>query len=124
MNQDSRRRVLIVDDYVSGAEALAEACSEHYDVRFVGGGSAAMEVTLAWEPSVVVLDIDMPAPNGLDVARMIRDMSHLDGMVLIAVTGRGAAFDRDEALAHGFDSYLTKPVDVNRLLALIADALG
>lgn len=119
MKEDSRRRVLIVDNYVSAAEALAEACSDRYDVRFVDGGSAAMEVTLAWRPSVVVLDIDMPAPNGLEVARMIRDMSHMDPVTLIAVTGRGAAFDREEAIDHGFDNYLTKPVDIDRLLELI-----
>jgi CheY-like chemotaxis protein len=114
--------VLVVDNYVSAAEALAEACSDHHDVRFVGGGSAAMEVALAWHPRVVVLDIDMPAPNGLDVARMLRDMSHLDPLTLIAVTGRGAAFDREEAISHGFDNYLTKPVDVDLLLKLISSS--
>lgn len=122
MNQALPRRVLIVDNYVSAAEALAEACSDFHDVRFVGGGSAAMEMALSWRPRVMVLDIDMPAPNGLDVATMIRETSHLDPIMLIAVTGRDAAFDREEALAHGFDSYLTKPVDVDRLLTLIASA--
>jgi CheY-like chemotaxis protein len=122
LNQALPRRVLIVDNYVSAAEALAEACSDHHDVRFVGGGSAAMEMALSWRPRVMVLDIDMPAPNGLDVATMIRETSHLDPIMLIAVTGRDAAFDREEALAHGFDSYLTKPVDVDLLLTLIAGA--
>lgn len=119
MTQLSPRRVLIADNYVSAAEALAEACSDHHDVRFVDGGSAAMALALEWRPRVMVLDIDMPAPNGLDVATMVRETSHLDPITLIAVTGRDAAFDRDEAIAHGFDDYLTKPVDVDRLLALI-----
>jgi CheY-like chemotaxis protein len=119
LNAVSPRRVLIVDNYVNAAEALAEACSDHHDVRFVGGGSAAMQMALEWRPRVMVLDIDMPAPNGLAVAMMIRETSHLDPITLIAVTGRDAAFDREEAIAHGFDSYLTKPVDVARLLALI-----
>ena len=122
MNEVSPRRVLIVDNYVNAAEALAEACSDLHDVRFVGGGSAAMQMALEWRPRVMVLDIDMPAPNGLDVATMIRETSHLDPITLIAVTGRDAAFDREEAMAHGFDSYLTKPVDVDLLLALICAA--
>lgn len=122
MNEVSPRRVLIVDNYVNAAEALAEACSDLHDVRFVGGGSAAMQMALEWRPRVMVLDIDMPAPNGLDVATMVRETSHLDPITLIAVTGRDAAFDREEAMAHGFDSYLTKPVDVDMLLALIRAA--
>ena len=122
MNEASPRRVLIVDNYVNAAEALAEACSDLHDVRFVGGGSAAMQMALEWRPRVMVLDIDMPAPNGLAVATMIRETSHLDPITLIAVTGRDAAFDREEAMAHGFDSYLIKPVDVGQLLALISAA--
>lgn len=122
MNEVSPRRVLIVDNYVNAAEALAEACSDLHDVRFVGGGSAAMQMALEWRPRVMVLDIDMPAPNGLDVATMVRETSHLDPITLIAVTGRDAAFDREEAMAHGFDSYLTKPVDVKMLLDLIGAA--
>ncbi len=121
VGQNRSCRVLVVDNYVSAAEALAEACGRFHDVKFVGGGSAAMEVALAWRPHVVILDIDMPSPNGLEVATMIRDMSHLQPVTLIAVTGRSAAFGQEEALAHGFDDYLTKPVDVEKLLALIAE---
>ncbi len=120
MGQGQACRVLIVDNYVSAAEALATACGHYYEARFVDGGSAAIEMALAWHPRVIVMDIDMPAPNGLDVATIIRDMVHLEPITLIAVTGRSAAFDRDEALAHGFDSYMTKPVDVDQLLGLIA----
>ncbi|VCU70884.1 Response regulator ArlR [Pigmentiphaga humi] len=120
MEQSRSCRVLVVDNYVSAAEALAEACSRFHDVRFVGGGSAAMEVALSWRPQVMVLDIDMPSPNGLEVASMIREIAYLQPITLIAVTGRSAAFDQEEALAHGFDDYLTKPVDLDRLLQLIA----
>jgi len=115
-----RCRVLVVDNYVSAAEALAEACGRFHEVRYADGGSAAMEVALAWRPDVMILDIDMPSPNGLEVATMIRDISHLRPITLIAVTGRSAAFGQDEAIAHGFDDYMTKPVDVDKLLALIA----
>jgi len=120
VGQSTSCRVLVVDNYVSAAEALAEACGRYHEVKFVGGGSAAMEVALAWRPQVMILDIDMPPPNGLEVATMIRDISHLEPVTLIAVTGRSAAFGQEEALAHGFDDYLTKPVDVEKLLALIA----
>lgn len=120
VGQNTSCRVLVVDNYVSAAEALAEACSRYHDVRFVGGGSAAMEVALAWHPDVMILDIDMPSPNGLEVATMIRDISHMGPITLIAVTGRSAAFGQEEALAHGFDDYMIKPVDVEKLLALIA----
>ncbi|MBX6320059.1 response regulator [Pigmentiphaga sp.] len=124
VGQNASCRVLVVDNYVSAAEALAEACSRYHEVKFVGGGSAAMEVALAWRPHVMILDIDMPSPNGLEVATMMRDIAHLQPVTLIAVTGRSAAFGQEEALAHGFDDYLTKPVDVEKLLALIAARRG
>ncbi|MDH2239209.1 response regulator [Pigmentiphaga sp. GD03639] len=122
MGQIMPCRVLVVDNYVSAAEALAEACGRFHEVRYADGGSAAMEVALDWRPDVMVLDIDMPPPNGLEVATMIRDISHLKPVTLIAVTGRSAAFGQEEAIAHGFDDYLTKPVDIDRLLSVIAAA--
>lgn len=113
-------KLLIADDYASAADALAEMCSDHYEVRTAYSGREALRTALDWHPRVAILDIDMPAPNGLEVAATIRVARHLEPIALIAVTGRTAQYDRAIATKHGFDAFLSKPVDSKELLRLVA----
>jgi CheY-like chemotaxis protein len=114
------RRLLVADDYVSAADAIAEICNEHYEVRTAYSGREALRTALEWHPHVAILDIDMPAPNGLAIAASIRVAPGLEPISLIAVTGRTDAYDRDLAIKYGFDAFLPKPVNPRALLDLLA----
>jgi CheY-like chemotaxis protein len=70
-----------------------------------------LEVTKAFKPDLMFLDIVMPGMDGYEVARRVREMPGLDGMVLAALTGWGQQEDRRRTAEAGFDHHLVKPPD-------------
>ncbi|MBD9666588.1 PAS/PAC sensor hybrid histidine kinase [Variovorax beijingensis] len=117
------QRVLVVDDNVDAAETMAmllEALG--YKPSVVHGGLAAIEAVKAQDPDVVLLDIGLPDLSGHEVARRVR-AEMVNPPPLIAVTGYGQASDRDTSLEAGFRAHLTKPVDVDKLSALLEHLL-
>ncbi len=71
-------------------------------------------------PEVVLLDIGLPGMDGYEVASRLRATPGLAGLRLVAVTGYGQESDRRRARLAGFDHHLVKPVDLDRLRALLA----
>ncbi|WP_431125132.1 hybrid sensor histidine kinase/response regulator [Variovorax paradoxus] len=113
------QRVLVVDDNVDAAETMAlllEALG--YTSSIAHGGLAAIEAVKAHDPDVVLLDIGLPDLSGHEVARRLR-AELINPPPLIAVTGYGQASDRETSLEAGFCAHLTKPVDVDKLAALL-----
>ena len=74
-----------------------------------------------FQPDVVLLDIGLPKLNGYEAARRIRE-AHGAELTLIALTGWGQAEDRRTSREAGFDHHLTKPVEFEVLLGLLATA--
>ena len=116
------RRILVVDDYGENAETLAELLRfEGHEVKIANDGLKAVEMAEKFRPAVVLLDIGMPKLNGYEAARKIRAQPWGQTMVLIAVTGWGAAHDRERSREAGFNAHLLKPVNYPELAKLIAD---
>ena len=82
---------------------------------------AALAAAEAFLPDVLLLDIGLPRMSGFEVAQHLRTQPHLRHALLIALTGYGDAQTRARAARVGFDTHMTKPADVDRLLALLAD---
>ena len=113
-------RVLIADDNVDAAESLGELLRLiGYQVRVAHDGEQALRAFERDQPGFVLLDIGMPHLSGLQVARAIRDRPAAQRPVIVAISGRGQARDRFDALEAGFDFHLTKPVDPGAIQALI-----
>ncbi|HYO67499.1 MAG TPA: response regulator [Archangium sp.] len=91
-------------------------------VTVVHDGVAALERLGAEDPEVVFLDIGLPGMDGYEVARRIRERSSGAGPRLVAVTGYGQASDRQRAREAGFDAHLVKPVELEQVRELVADA--
>jgi PAS domain S-box-containing protein len=114
------RRVLIADDNCDAADSLAMLLRmEGHEVTVVHDGSAALSACNALQPEFVFLDIGMPGLNGYEVARRVRKGSLGRAMTLVAVTGWGQDSDKARALAAGFNHHFTKPVEPQRLSALL-----
>jgi CheY-like chemotaxis protein len=114
------RRLLVVDDYRLGAEAVAASLSlMGYDARFVLDGPAALQTVAAWLPEIVVLDINMPGMDGFGVARRLRRDNHGQHMVIVAFTAQEEWVVRAEGLASGFDAYCQKGVALIPLMRLL-----
>ena len=111
-----RRSILVVDDNVDAAETLAMLLRlDGHHVRVVHDGPAALEAARSRVPEVVLLDIGMPGMDGYEVARRLRQLPGLAGVVLVALTGWGQEQDRQRSKEAGFDHHLTKPADPQAL---------
>jgi signal transduction histidine kinase len=122
-------KVLVVDDNVDSADAVALWLRrEGHAVEVAHAGAAGLQVALAWQPDVVLLDIRMPGMDGHEVARRLRRESALERLTLVAMTGFGAPTDRLRAEESGFDHYIVKPIDFGLLHSILgsidADAAG
>lgn len=114
-----KRRILVVDDNVDAADALAELLRDYgHDVHAVHDGPSAMEQAGLHRPDIVLLDIGMPGFDGYEVARRMRSELGLKA-TLVAVTGYGEARHRRQSREAGFDQHVTKPVDVRKLETLL-----
>ena len=82
-------------------------------------GPTGLEAVRAHRPEVVLLDIGLPGMDGYQVAEHLRREEFGKDMLLIAVTGYGHEEDRQQALAAGFDHFVTKPVDYATLVSLM-----
>jgi two-component system, OmpR family, KDP operon response regulator KdpE len=95
-------------------------CALGFVVSDVETGEAALEIVRAEKFDLVLLDINMPGLSGLETCRAIRARSDV-GILMLTVRDR--AEDKIEALDAGADGYVTKPFDVNELLARIRATL-
>jgi two-component system, sensor histidine kinase len=122
----SKRRVMIVDDSVDGAESMSVLLEMlGHEVRVVYDGASALAAAPGFRPEVVILDIGLPDLDGYHVARALRAQPESAGALLIALTGYGQEADRQRTRAAGFDHHLVKPAsleDVERVIA--ADGAG
>ncbi len=114
-------RILLVEDNVDAADALTELLRLWgHEVTVAHDGLMALEASRDVRPEVVLLDIGLPGMDGYEVARALRSLGGLDGVLLIALTGYGQDADRHRSQLAGFDHHMVKPVDVRRLRQLIA----
>ena len=121
----SGRRILIVDDDRRGAYALGSALSARgLTVVLAADGLDAL-AAVERDPAIeaVLLDIAMPGLDGYATAARIRQLDHAAATPIVAVTFEASAADRAKALAAGMDEHVPKPVDVQRLLRVLAELL-
>jgi signal transduction histidine kinase/CheY-like chemotaxis protein len=117
-----RRRVLVADDNVDGAESLRLTLEmQGHDVRAAFDGAAALTLAEEFRPEIMVLDLGMPKLDGCEVCRRVRGQPWGDHVTIIALTGWGQEQDRRRTLEAGFDHHLVKPVEPQALTRLIAE---
>lgn len=110
-------RVLVVDDERGIREMLQLTLTHRgYDVRCAADGQAALAAAQAFEPDVVVLDVMMPKLDGIALLPMLRRITDAP---VIMLSAKGELEDRLEGLTHGADDYLSKPFEMDELLAHI-----
>jgi two-component system, OmpR family, response regulator MprA len=109
-------RILVVDDEPAVRQSISRALRlEGYDVEPASGGGEALERIADGAVDAIVLDVSMPAPDGLEVARRLRDAG--DRTPILMLTARDAIDDRVAGLDAGADDYVIKPFALRELLA-------
>jgi signal transduction histidine kinase/ActR/RegA family two-component response regulator len=115
-------RVLIVEDNGDAAESLRMLLELlGHQVRVAQDGFVALDILSEETFDVILVDIGLPGMDGYALANQIRALPESKVMRLVALTGYGQDEDRRRALSAGFDQHLVKPIDLDRLQALLAD---
>jgi PAS domain S-box-containing protein len=118
-----RRRVLIVEDNADAREGLRLLLTHAgHEVEASEDASSGLDKLRSFRPEVALIDIGLPDVDGYALARMARQTPEAKATYLVALTGYGQAEDRRKALAAGFDTHMTKPVDPDKLCAFLAES--
>jgi len=108
--------IAIVDDDAAIRNSLGRALRmEDYDVELFEDGLSALKAVQLRAPEAIILDLQLPDIDGLEVCRRIRRAG--DATPILMLTARDAVNDRVEGLDVGADDYLVKPFDLAELLA-------
>ncbi len=120
---DGRRlRVLVVEDDPVVAESMVVALElEGYQVRSAAAAEAALDMITEFRPQVALIDIGLPGQDGHALADRICRRTDCANLIMIAVSGYGHAEAVQRSRQAGFEQHLVKPVDPQKLFALLAD---
>ncbi len=119
------RSILIAEDepnIVISLEFLLRGAG--YEVTVARNGAEAIDLSEKQTPDLVVLDVMLPAVNGFEVARRIRENGATRGARILMLTARGRESEMDKGLAAGADAYMTKPFATRELLDAVARLLA
>ncbi len=116
----SQKLILLVEDNQINAATLIHSFKSYgYNIIHVSTGTEAVEITRKEHPDVIILDIQLPEMNGLEVTRHIRADTQLRNIPIIALTAVAMPGDRERCLEAGVNVYLSKPVSFKELLNMI-----
>jgi len=108
-------KILVADDDPQLVRALRITLAAHgYDVVAAPDGAAAIALAAQLRPDLVMLDLGMPRLDGIAVIHALRGWT---GVPILVVSGRTGSADKVEALDAGADDYVTKPFQIDELLA-------
>jgi len=114
-------RILIVDDNPTNLKLVTYVVrAQGYEVDTAVDATAALQLIRDHRPDLVLMDLQLPGIDGLELARRLKSDPETRAIAIIAVTAYAMKGDREKALAAGCDDYITKPIDTRTLPALIA----
>jgi two-component system KDP operon response regulator KdpE len=112
-----RPHILIVDDEQQITRVLRTSLSaQGYDIRVANSGEMALEIMKDWTPNLIITDLSMPSIDGVQLCREVRTFSRVPILVLSV---RDKEQQKVQALDAGADDYVTKPFNMNELLARV-----
>ena len=115
-------RVLVVDDEANALEALETLLREEgYEVESAPDGEQALAMLERFEPEVVLTDLKMPKVGGLELCE--RGRAALPHATFVVMTAFGTIDTAIEAIKRGAENYVTKPIDIDALSALLTRAM-
>ena len=118
-----RLSILVIEDNADTRDVLKLMLEvEGASVETAENGEQGLRAAERLRPDIVLCDIGLPDIDGFEVARRIRARTDLAVSRLIALTGYGQAEDMRQAIKAGFDAHLTKPVNLDQLMALLVSA--
>lgn len=112
--------ILVVDDNAANLKlARVILQKEGHTVRTVIDAEEALVLLRSWRPALILMDIQLPGLDGLELTRRLKAEPEHRDTIIIALTAFAMPSDRERALAAGCDDYLSKPIDIEGLVACV-----
>ncbi len=122
------KTILIVDDEPHIRALLEETLEEFTDkgvcLLVADDGAKGLELALAYQPELILLDVMMPKMNGYDVCETIKKKHNLSNTYVAMLTAKGQEVDKEKGRNVGADEYLTKPFDPDEIVRRASEILG
>jgi CheY-like chemotaxis protein len=117
--------ILIVDDNPANLKlARVILVTEGYDVRTANDAQEALRVVSTITPRLILMDIQLPDMDGLELTRRLKLDPRYRDIVIVALTAYAMKGDDEKAKKAGCDGYVTKPIDPETLPNIVADFLA
>jgi len=121
----ARRRILVADDDALSRLMMVELLRERgFEITEAKDGAQALAMAITRPPDLLLIDANMPVLDGLQTMQRLRLRPALAHTKMICVSASAADSTQRGARAAGADAFITKPVDIDRLLAAIGAQLG
>jgi two-component system, cell cycle response regulator DivK len=121
----TRRSVLVVEDHPVNQRLLGFLLeSAGFTVHAAADAHDALRLLETVLPDLILMDIQLPGVNGLELARLIRADARLQQVPIVAVTAYAMKGDEEKARAAGCNGYIPKPIDVESFIPRLMDLLG
>ena len=119
----NKKKVLIIDDDSRNIFALkATLKSKSYDCISCTGAAEALELLRTNEPvDAILIDMMMPEMDGYEAIPLIKNIESRRNTPVYAVTAQAMVGDREKCLKAGADDYISKPINVDKLLQVLKD---
>jgi diguanylate cyclase (GGDEF)-like protein len=118
----SAGRILVVDDVLANRELFAQELEEEdFEVEMAANGSECLELAQSWKPDVILLDIQMPGMNGIEVCELLKKNVDTQHIPVLFITAKRTDEDSVvEALRAGGNDFLPKPYSPAILIARVS----
>jgi two-component system cell cycle response regulator DivK len=118
----SGRLVLIVEDNEKNTKLLRDVLrAGGYETIEAESAERGIELAHTRLPSLVLMDVQLPGVGGVEALGLLRGDARTAAIPVLAVTAQAMSGDRERFLGAGFDGYVSKPVDIVQLLAVVGE---
>lgn len=121
----SLRTLLYVEDNPANLELVEQLVARRPDLRMLGAadGNLGIEFARAYQPDVILMDLNLPGISGLDALQILRADPVTAHIPVIALSANAVPHDIEQGLEAGLFNYLTKPIKVDQFMAALDEAL-
>jgi signal transduction histidine kinase/DNA-binding response OmpR family regulator/streptogramin lyase len=124
LNSTDHPLLLLVEDDTDLRQFLRSSLPPEYRIAEASNGAEGIQMAQEMVPDLVISDWVMPEKNGLELMEILKKDSSTSHIPLILLTAKSGTDSRVAGLEHGADAFLTKPFQINELLALVRNLLA
>ena len=120
-----KKKILIVEDNPENMRLLEMTLrARGYTLLKATDGEKALDIAMRKRPDLIIMDIQLPKMNGLEVTKKLRETPAFSHTPIIGVTAYAMKGDKEKVIASGCDVYLSKPINTGELPKVIAKMLA